>query len=45
MFKGLTEQNRLRLFESRALRKVLGPREEESAGGWIKTRNEELLAV
>jgi hypothetical protein len=34
----LTEKNRLRLFDNRALRKVLGPQEEEeeTAGGWMK---------
>jgi hypothetical protein len=35
----------LGLFDKRALRKVLGPQEEEKLGGWIKLRNDELLEV
>jgi hypothetical protein len=39
----LTKKNKLGLFGNRALRKFLGPQEEETVGGWIKLRNEELL--
>jgi hypothetical protein len=38
----LREEYRLRVFESRVLRKILGPMKEEVTGGWRKLHNEEL---
>jgi len=38
----LREERRLRLFESRVLRRIFGPRRNEVAGKWGKVNNEEL---
>jgi hypothetical protein len=38
----LREENRLRVFENRVLRRILGPKWEEVAGGWRRLLNEEL---
>ena len=38
----LREERRLRVFESRALRRVFGPKRDEVTGEWRKLRNEEL---
>jgi hypothetical protein len=38
----LREEHRLRVFESRVLRRVFGPMREEVTAGWRKLRNEEL---
>jgi len=36
------EERRLRVFESRVLRKVFGPKRDEVTGEWRKLHNEEL---
>jgi len=38
----LSEGHRLRIFGSRVLRRLLGPKREEVSGGWKKLCNEEL---
>jgi hypothetical protein len=38
----LREEHRLRVFEKRVLRRILGPKRDEVTGGWIKLHNEEL---
>jgi hypothetical protein len=38
----LREENRLRVFEKRFLRKISGPKRDEVTGEWRKLHNEEL---
>jgi hypothetical protein len=38
----LREEQRLRVFEKRVLRRILGPKRDEVTGGWRKLHNEEL---
>jgi hypothetical protein len=38
----LTEEHRLRISESRVLRKIFGPKRDEVMGGLRKPHNEEL---
>jgi hypothetical protein len=38
------EEHRLRVFENRVLRKILGPKREED-GSWITLRNDELHSL
>jgi hypothetical protein len=38
----LREENRLRLFENRELRRIFGPKRDEVTGGWRKLHNEEF---
>jgi hypothetical protein len=38
----LKEENRLRVFENRVLRKIFGPKRDEVTGEWRKLHNEEL---
>ena len=38
----LREERKLRVFENRVLRKILGPRRDEVTGEWRRLRNEEL---
>jgi hypothetical protein len=38
----LREEHRLRVFESRVLGRILGPKRDEVTGEWIKLHNEEL---
>jgi hypothetical protein len=38
----LREEHRLRVFENRVLRRILGPKRDEMIGGWRKLCNEEL---
>jgi hypothetical protein len=38
----LREENRLREFEDRVLRRIFGPKRDEVTGGWRKLFNEEL---
>jgi hypothetical protein len=38
----LREGHRLRVFESRVLRRIFGPRRDEVTGEWRKLHNEEL---
>ena len=38
----LREERRLRVFESKVLRRIFGPKRDEVIGEWRKLRNEEL---
>ena len=38
----LREERRLRMFENKVLRRVLGPKRDEMTGEWRKLHNEEL---
>jgi hypothetical protein len=38
----LREENRLRVFENRVLRKIFGPKRDEVTGKWRKLHSEEL---
>jgi hypothetical protein len=38
----LREENRLRVFENRVLRRIFGPWRDEVTGEWRKLRNEKL---
>jgi hypothetical protein len=38
----LREEHRLRVFENRVLRRILGPNRDEVMGEWRKLHNEEL---
>jgi hypothetical protein len=38
----LREGHRLRVFENKVLRRILGPNRDEATGGWRKLHNEEL---
>jgi hypothetical protein len=38
----LGEEHRLRVFENRVLRRILGPKRDEVTGGWRKLHNKEL---
>jgi hypothetical protein len=38
----LREERRLRVFESRVLRRIFGPKRNEVTGEWRKCHNEEL---
>jgi hypothetical protein len=38
---GLREIHKLRVFENRVLRRILGPKRDGLTGGWRKLRNEE----
>jgi hypothetical protein len=38
----LKEEHRLRVFENRVLRRILGPKRDEVTGEWNKLHNEEL---
>jgi hypothetical protein len=38
----LSEEHRLRVFENRVLRRLLGPKRDEVMGEWRKLHNEEL---
>jgi hypothetical protein len=39
------KEHRLRVFEKRVLRRILGPKRKEVTGGWRKLHNEELHNV
>ena len=39
----LREERRLKLFENRVLRRILGPKKDEVTGEWRKLHNEELI--
>jgi hypothetical protein len=41
----LREENRLRVFENRVLRRIFGPRRDEVTGEWRKLHNEELYML
>jgi hypothetical protein len=36
------EEQRLKVFEDRVLRRIFGPERQEVAGGWRRLHNEEL---
>jgi hypothetical protein len=38
----LRNEHRLKVFENRVLRRILGPKRDEVTGGWRKLHNEEL---
>jgi hypothetical protein len=38
----LREEQRLRVFENRVLRRVFGPKKDEATGEWRRLHNEEL---
>jgi hypothetical protein len=38
----LWEEQRLRVFENRVLKRICGPKRDEMAGGWRKLHDEEL---
>jgi hypothetical protein len=38
----LREEHTLRVFESRVLKRIFGPKRDEVTGGWRKLHNEEL---
>jgi uncharacterized membrane protein len=38
----LREENRLRVFENRVLKRIFGPKRDEVTGEWRKLLNEEL---
>jgi len=38
----LKEERRLRVFENRVLRRIVGPKRDEVTGDWRKLHNEEL---
>jgi hypothetical protein len=38
----LREEDRLRVFENRVLRRIFRPKREEVTGGWRRLHNEEL---
>jgi hypothetical protein len=38
----LKEENRLRVFQNRVLRRIFGGKREEVAGDWKRLHNEEL---
>jgi hypothetical protein len=38
----LREEHRLRVFENRVMRRIVGPQRDEVTGGWRKLHNEEL---
>jgi hypothetical protein len=42
LYTHLREEQRLRVFEKRVLRRILGPKRDEMTGGWRKLHNEEL---
>jgi hypothetical protein len=41
----LREEHRLRVFENRVLRRILGPKRDAVMGEWRKLRNEELCGL
>jgi hypothetical protein len=44
-FLTLREENRLRVFENKMLRRIFGPKRDEVTGGWKKLHNEEFRDV
>jgi hypothetical protein len=42
LVSGIREEYRLRVFESRLLRRIFGPKRDEVTRGWRKLRDEEL---
>ena len=41
----MREERRLRVFENRVLRRILGPKRDEVTGEWKKLHNEELYGL
>jgi hypothetical protein len=39
------QEHRLRVYESRVLRRIFGPKRDEMTGGWRKLHDEELLVT
>jgi hypothetical protein len=42
MILWVREEQRLRVFENRVLRRIFGPKRDDVTGGWRKLHNEEL---
>jgi hypothetical protein len=38
----LREEQKLKVFENRVLKRIFGPKKEKVAGGWRRLHNEEL---
>jgi hypothetical protein len=38
----LSEEQRLRVFENRVLRRIFGPKRDEATGKWRRLHNEDL---
>jgi hypothetical protein len=41
----MREERRLRVFQSRVLRRIFGPKRDEVTGEWRRLHNEELYAL
>jgi hypothetical protein len=41
----LREEHRLRVYENKLLRKILGPKKDEMLGGWRKLHNEQIRCL
>jgi hypothetical protein len=41
----VTDEQRLRVFENRVLRKIFGPKSDEVTGEWRRLHNEEIYDV
>jgi hypothetical protein len=41
----LRKEHRLRVFENRAVRRILGPRKDEAPGSWRKLHNEDVHSM
>jgi hypothetical protein len=44
-FLTVREEHKLRMFESRVLGRIFGPKRDRVTGGWKKLHNEELLVL
>jgi hypothetical protein len=44
-FLPLREEHRLKVFENRVLRRIFGPKRDETVRGWRKLHNEELHSL
>jgi hypothetical protein len=42
LVSGIEEEQRLRVFEDRVLRRIVGPKRDEVKGEWRRLHNEEL---
>jgi hypothetical protein len=45
LYLTLREENRLRVFENRVLRRIFGPKRDEVTGGWRKLHKKELQGL
>jgi hypothetical protein len=44
-FLTLREENRVRMFVNRVLRRIFGPKSDEMIGGWRKLHNEKIHSL